>query len=114
MLTRLAFFEGTIRSGREADFDRYVRETLVPIWRQTLHALRVEVMREVEADDGARRFPMVLQIAYPNRRALDEVLASPVRALGREATRGLNESFAGRIFQLSTRLRNQVQNDAGP
>jgi hypothetical protein len=29
MLTRLAFFEGTIRSGREADFDRYVRETLV-------------------------------------------------------------------------------------
>ena len=36
MLTRLAFFEGTIRSGREADFDRYVRETLVPIWRQTL------------------------------------------------------------------------------
>jgi hypothetical protein len=114
MLTRLAFFEGTIRSGREADFDRYVRETLVPIWRQTLHALRVEVMREVEADDGARRFPMVLQIAYPNRRALDEVLASPVRALGRETTRGLNEFFAGRIFQLSTRLRNQVQNDAGP
>jgi hypothetical protein len=57
---------------------------------------------------------MVLQIAYPNRRALDEVLASPVRALGREATRGLNEFFAGRIFQLSTRLRNQVQNDAGP
>jgi hypothetical protein len=48
------------------------------------------------------------------RRALDEVLASAVRALGREATRGLNEFFVGRIFQLSTRLRNQVQNDAGP
>jgi hypothetical protein len=49
MLTRLAFFEGKIRSRREADFDRYVRETLLPIWRQTPNALRVEVMREVEA-----------------------------------------------------------------
>ena len=32
MLTRLAFFEGTIRSDREADFDRYVRETLTARW----------------------------------------------------------------------------------
>jgi hypothetical protein len=46
MFTRVGFFEGKIRSGHEADFDRYVRETLLPIWRQTPHALRVEVMRE--------------------------------------------------------------------
>ena len=32
MLTRPAFFEGTIRSVREADFDRYVRETLTARW----------------------------------------------------------------------------------
>jgi hypothetical protein len=98
MLTRLAFFEGRIRSGREADFDRYVQETLLPIWRRTPHALRVEVMREVEADDGAHRFPMVLQIAYPDRKALDEALASSVRTLGRDATRGVHEFFDGRIF----------------
>jgi hypothetical protein len=97
MFTRLALFEGEIRSGHEADFDRYVRETLLPIWRQT-HALRVKLMREVEADDGAHRFPMVLQIVYPDRKALHEALASPVRALGREATRGLYEFFAGRTF----------------
>jgi hypothetical protein len=41
---------------------------------------------------------MVLQIAYSDRRALDEALASPVRAVGREATRGLHEFFDGRIF----------------
>ena len=33
MLTRLAFFEGKIRSGHETDFDRYVRETLLPAGR---------------------------------------------------------------------------------
>jgi hypothetical protein len=56
MLTRLAFFEDKIQSGHEAGFDRYVRETLLPTWRQTPHALRVEVMHEVEADDGAHCF----------------------------------------------------------
>jgi hypothetical protein len=98
MLTRLAFLEGKIRPGREGEFDRYMNETLLPIWRQTPHALRVEVMREVEADDGAHRFPMVLQITYPDREALDEALASPIRSLGRDATRGLLEFFDGRIF----------------
>jgi hypothetical protein len=69
----------------------------------------VEAKRQVQADDAAHRFPMVLQIAYPDRKALDEALASPVRALGREATRGLYEFFAGRFFTPSTKLRNQVQ-----
>jgi hypothetical protein len=46
-------------------------------------------MREVEADDGAHRLPLVLQIAYPDRTALNEALASPIRARGREAKRGL-------------------------
>jgi hypothetical protein len=114
MLTRLAFFEGKIQSGRDADFERYVRETLLPIWRQTPHALRVEVMREVEADDGAHRFPMVLLIAYPDREALDEALASPVRALGREATRGLYEFFAGRIFHAVYEAWEPSSKDAGP
>ena len=114
MFTRLAFFEGEIRSGHEADFDRYVWETLLPIWRQTPHALRVELMREVEADDGAHRFPMVLQIAYPDRKALDEALASPVRALGREATQGLYEFFAGRIFHAVYEAWEPSSKDAGP
>jgi len=58
-------------------------------WRETPHALHVEIMREVEADDGAHRLPLVLQIAYPDRTALNEALASPIRARGREAKRGL-------------------------
>lgn len=98
MLTRLAFFEGAIRLGCEGQFEDYVKTKLLPIWRQTPRAVRVDVLREVEADDGAYRFPMVLEIAYPDRNALDEALASPTRALGREATRGLFEFFEGRIF----------------
>jgi hypothetical protein len=98
MLVRIAYFEGTVRPGCEADFDRYVRETLLPIWRRTPNAMRVEVMRETGADDGAHRFPLILQIAYADSAALDEALASPVRMEGREATQALFASFEGRIF----------------
>jgi hypothetical protein len=98
MLTRVAFFEGAIRTGRETEFDQYVQDTLLPIWNQTPHALRVEIMREVEADEGAHRFPLVLQISYPDRKCIEEALASPIRSAGREATRGLQEFFDGRVF----------------
>jgi hypothetical protein len=47
MFKRLAFFEGAIRPGREAAFDAYVNERLVPLWTRFPKALRVEVLREV-------------------------------------------------------------------
>ena len=98
MLKRLAFFEGAIRLGCEDQFDNYVKTKLLPIWKQTPRAARVEVLREVEADEGAHRFPMVLEIAFPDRNALEEALSSPIRALGRDATSGLFGYFDGRIF----------------
>ena len=77
----------------EADFDRYAHNKLPPIWRQTPHALRVDVTREADADDRAYRVPLVLQISYPDRKSLAEALASPVRSLERQATRALHELF---------------------
>jgi hypothetical protein len=77
----------------EADFDRYAHNKLRPIWRQTPHALRVEVTREADADDGAYRFSLVLQNSYPDGKSLAEAPASRVRLLGREATRALREFF---------------------
>jgi len=41
---------------------------------------------------------LVLQISYPNRAALDEALASSIRSLSREVTRGLFETFDGRVW----------------
>ena len=64
----------------EADFDRCIHDKLLPIWRQTPHALRVEVTREADAADGAYRFPLVLQNSCPDRKSLEEARASPVRS----------------------------------
>ncbi len=104
MIKRLAFFEGAIRPGREAEFDAYVTERLVPLWRRFPKAARVEVLREVEAEDGSHRYPMVLETTYPDRAAIAEALASAVRFESREVTKGLYEFFDGRIFHVVYRL----------
>jgi hypothetical protein len=98
VLTRVALLEGVIRAGCEASFDAHVREKLAPLWRLFPHAVRVEILREIEADEGAQHCPLVLQIAYPSRAALDEALASPIRSQSRDVTRGLKAFFEGRIF----------------
>ena len=100
MLKRLAFFEGAIRPGREADLDAYVTEKLVPLWTKFPKAVRVEVLREVDAEDGSHRYPMVLEITYPDRAAVEDALASAVRAQSREVTKGLGQFFDGRIFHV--------------
>ena len=100
MLRRLAFFEGAIKPGRDADFDLYVNQKLVPLWTKFPGALRVEVMREIEAEDGSHRYPMVLAVTYHDRAAIERALASPVRSESREVTRGLHQYFDGRIFHV--------------
>jgi len=110
MLKRLAFFEGAIRSGREAAFDAYVNEKLAPLWTRFPKALTIEVLREVEAEDGSHRYPMVLCTSYPDLAAIEEALASPVRFESREVTKGLFEFFEGRIFHVVYKVDDHAPN----
>ena len=100
MFKRLAFFEGSIAPGREADFDAYIKERLVPLWTRFPGAVQVETLREVEAEDGAHRYPLVLQTTYRSRGAIEGALASSVRFESREVTKGLLAMFEGRVFHV--------------
>lgn len=100
MLKRLAFFEGSIAAGREAEFDAYIKERLLPLWTQFPGATQVETLREVEAEEGSHRYPLVLQITYPDCAAIETALASKVRLESREMTKGLLEMFEGRVFHV--------------
>jgi len=108
MLKRHAFFEGAIRPGCETAFEAYVNEMLVPLWTRFPGALNVEVLREVEAEDGSHRYPMVLAITYPDLPAIAKALASPIRLESREVTKGLNEFFEGRIFHVVYRFEDHA------
>lgn len=98
MFIRCAFFKGRVRPGHEADFTRYVREQLVPLWTQFPGAQEVRVLRQVECDMDDPRLEMVLAIRYPSREAIDRALASEVRAQSREVTKGLLALYDGVVF----------------
>jgi hypothetical protein len=100
MFKRIAFFEGHIAEGREAEFDAYVNERLVPLWTKLPGAVGIETLREVEAEDGSHRYPLVLQITYPSRDAIAKALSSQIRFESREATKGLLAMFEGRVFHV--------------
>jgi hypothetical protein len=100
MFKRLAFFEGAITPGREAEFDAYIETRLLPLWRRFPGVMRIEILREVEAEDGSHRYPFVLETTYPDRGAIERALGSEIRFESREITKGLLEMFEGRIFHV--------------
>ena len=108
MFKRLAFFEGAIARGRELEFDAYIKERLVPLWTRFPGAARVEILREVEAEDGSHRYPLVLQTTYRTRDAIEKALASNVRFESREMTKGLLAMFEGRVFHVVYELDDRA------
>lgn len=97
MIKRVAYFEGTIAAGREVEFHAYVAARLIPLWTRFPGALRVETLREVEIDPGRPAYPLVLEITYPSREAMEAALKSRVRLESREVTRGLLEMLEGHV-----------------
>ncbi|WP_117193301.1 hypothetical protein [Rhizobium terrae] len=97
MIIRQAFFEGTIKAGREEAFKAYVADKLMPMWRAFPGVREVRVLYNVERDEGAPSYPMVLSTLYDSREALAAALEAPVRYESREMTKGLLEMFEGHI-----------------
>ncbi|NTF09413.1 hypothetical protein G6L37_28320 [Agrobacterium rubi] len=98
MITRYALFEGKVKDGQTEAFRKAVIERILPKWQQFPQATDVRVSFAEARDDGAPELPMILAINYPDLRAVEEALASPVRSEARAATEAvLSEFFEGRI-----------------
>ncbi len=97
MIVRYALFEGTIHEGREAEFRRFVRDRLVPLWTKFPGATEVRVMDGLERDDGAPVYAMALSISYTDMAAVGEALKAPVRFESREVTGELLKMFTGKV-----------------
>lgn len=99
-VVRMAFFEGALKPGREADFHAYARERLVPLWTRFPDLLSFRMRTNGVSDDGAYPFVLILEFTYPSHAAMARALDSPVRAESREVTKGLFEFFDGRISHI--------------
>lgn len=98
MFIRCAFFQGQVKAGMEATFDRYIREKLVPLWTRFPGAQEVRVLRQVESDVDSPHFGMVLSVRYPNRASIEIALASAVRLESKEVSKDLIAMFDGQVF----------------
>ena len=100
MITRSAIFEGRIREGCEERFFAAVRERLAPLWAQLPNASNIRLLRIAEADADAPPIAMIQQVDYPSYTALEEAIASPIRAQARAITLELLEMFEGRFYHV--------------
>jgi len=99
MITRYAFFEGSIRAGQEAAFREAVLRELVPTWRAFPGILAVRVSFPQSRDDGAPAMALILATDYPDSAVLEQALASEARKVSRATTeRLLPPFFTGRIY----------------
>lgn len=100
MITRTAIFEGRVKPGCEEVFFATINERLAPLWRQFPHAHNVRLLRISTADADARPIAMIQQIDYPSLAALEEAIASPIRAQARAITLELMKMFDGRFYHV--------------
>jgi hypothetical protein len=100
MLIRCAFFEGHVREGKEAAFEEFIEQRLMPLWRRFPGATDVRLLRRVSADPQASAVHMMLEFDYPSQEAIDNVLDSPVRTEAKAETEKLLAMFDGRLFHI--------------
>lgn len=112
-VVRVAFFQGRVKPGCEAEFDAYLERELAPLWRSFPHLSAFRMMRNCHSDDGAPPHALILSFTYPSHEAMAEALASPTRMRSREVTKGLFAFFEGQISHIVADARD-LATLAGP
>lgn len=100
MLIRCAFFEGRIHDGKEAAFDDFVQQQLLPLWQRFPGSTGVRILRHVVADPGAPPIPMMLEFDYPSQAAIEQTMASPERTEAKAKTQELLSMLEGRLYHI--------------
>ena len=103
MITRMAIFHGTVKTGQETAMRAYVDAQLRPLWRQFAGAEEVRVYYGQHQDPDGPAIPLILAITYADEKAMERGLASPARYESRD----LLPDFYERYFD-SVRLFHYV------
>lgn len=101
LIIRTAFFEGTVRTACEAEFDRMLRTELMPLWQSFPGAIDIRLSRPVAADVDAPAYAIMLTTSYPDLATMEKALASNIREQTRGPTERLKALFDGRVFHIT-------------
>ena len=98
MFIRGAFFQGHVKSGKQADFDAHIEAELHALWTRFPHVEEVRLLREVESDRPDTHLELVIAMKFPSREAISEALDSDVRHASKAASQPLFDMFDGHVF----------------
>ena len=97
VLTKYAFFAGTLKPGVEAAMREHVESTLKPLWLQFQPSLQVRVLYGVEHDPAGPVIPLVLAVTYQDHESMAQAMESPARHEARELLPELYERYFDEI-----------------
>lgn len=94
MLTKYAFFSGTLKPDCEAEMRAYVEETLAPLWRLFQPSEQVRILYNVQQDNQGPTIPLALAVTYKDQNAIDKAMKTDAR----HEARALMPEFYERFF----------------
>lgn len=93
MLTKYAFFAGTLKPDCEAEMKTFIDENLAPLWKQFQPSKEVRILYGYEQEPKGPSIPLVLAVTYENEIALQQAMASKARHEARDLLPELYERF---------------------
>lgn len=97
MLTKYAFFAGSLKPGAEAPMRAYVESTLKPLWLEFQPSLQVRVLYGVQHDPHGPTIPLALAVTYQDHDAMEAAMQSRARHEARELLPELYQRFFDEI-----------------
>ena len=93
MLTKYAFFAGTLKSGCEDEMKAFIDEKLAPLWREFQPSREVRILYGYEQEPKGPTIPLVLAVTYENTEAMAKAMESKARHVAREILPELYDQF---------------------
>ncbi|MEP1444392.1 MAG: hypothetical protein ABJK39_15405 [Hyphomicrobiales bacterium] len=84
MITKCAFFQGTVKAGQEEAMRSYVEAELAPLWRGFQPSEDVKILFNVENDKNGPTIPLALIVTYKNQASLDQAMETEARFKARD------------------------------
>lgn len=100
MWIRSAFWVGQPKPGHEAEFARAIDAELVPNLNRLPGVERARALWPRKREDAPPAFYCQLIVEFPDRDALDKMLASPERAAMRRRVAEVAELFDGHLSHI--------------
>jgi len=97
MITKCAFFQGTVKAGQEVAMRAYVEAELAPLWREFQPSEDVKILFNLEGDKNGPIIPLALIVTYKNQTSLDQAMESEARYKARDMLPIFYEMFFNEV-----------------